>query len=510
MRPAHTILAMQKQTDPKKIQKPAILYSAPTDNEPVEEPSLKKRGFKFIGSLIIFFTISLAVFSSQVIISNQSGTSWLDKIPGLSQLKNLAESADKHLKGEDLDRINILLLGIGGADHEGGNLTDTVMVASLVPSTKKVALFSLPRDLVVPVEGMGWNKINSINAYAEKKEPGSGGMASSQAVSDLLNLPIDYYLRVDFQGFIQIIDMVGGINVYVDNTLDDYAYPVLGREEAYPYESRFEHLHIDKGWQTMDGSLALKYARSRHAYSLEGSDFARAKRQQKIIEATKEKLLSADVLFKPMMITNIIQTLNDRISSNLKIWEIIKLWDIFKDVKKEDILTKVLDDGPDGLLLSSRGEDGAYILVPRSGDFSEVQYLANNIFNNPPQEEKDKILTEKSSVEVYNGTWLNGLASRIAVDLEKYGFTITRIANAQQQNYERSVIYDLTYGEKAESLRVLRGKTHANVSLEIPQWLIDEINIGRQSGKKITKPDFILILGQDADASHSGVKNNIE
>jgi len=260
----------------------------------------------------------------------------------------------------------------------------------------------------------------------------------------------------------------------------------------------------------MDGALALKYARSRHAYGVEGSDFARAKRQQKIIEAVKDKLLSADVLFKPSMITNAFNAVSSHISTNLQIWEIIKLWDMFKDVKKEDIINKVLDDGPEGLLVDGRGEDGAFILTPRSGDFSEIQYLFNNIFNDVPLDAKGKILNENASVEVHNGTWINGLASRVALDLEKYGFTITRIANAQQQNFQKSVIYDLTFGEKSESLLVLKDKTNANVSLELPQWLVDSLKTDKENGKTYTKPDFVLVLGQDADKSNSGAANSAQ
>lgn len=494
------------------IKMDAVRYSTPiAENEPVQpEIIIKKKGVRLISFILIFIVIAMAVFSSQVLISNPSGTSWMDKIPGLSQLRNLAESANKKIKGEENDRINILLLGLGGKDHEGGYLTDTVMVASLVPSTKKAALFSIPRDLTVPIEGMGWRKINSVYAYAEKNNPDSGGLATSQTVNDTLNIPIDYYFRVDFDGFTQLIDEVGGVNVYVENTLDDYTYPALGKESVYPYEDRFEHLHVEKGWQTMDGSLALKFARSRHAYGVEGSDFARAKRQQKIIEATKDKLLSTNMLLKPSVITGVIDALSSHISTNLKIWEIIKLWEMFKDVKKEDIANRVLDDGPDGLLVSGRGEDGAYILSPRSGDFGEIQYLFNNIFNDAPAQEKEKIVMEKSTIEIHNGTWINGLASRVALDLGKYGFTMTRVANANQQDYQKSVIYDLTYGEKIESLKILRDKTGANVSSELPQWLIDSLKEDKNKGKTYPKPDFILILGQDADQSHSGIENKNE
>ncbi len=468
---------------------------------------LARKIIKTFVYLFVFFSTITAVFGSQMLVSEQNSDSWIFKLPIVKQIRHLAESADRKLKGEEDDRINILLLGMGGKNHEGGYLTDTIILASLEPSTKKVALVSIPRDLSVPVEDMGWRKINAINAYAEMDKPGSGGMAISQAISDILNIPIDYYVRVDFQGFVNIVDELGGIVVDVDNTLDDYRYPVKGKEDDEDYEARFEHLHIEKGKQKMNGSLALKYARSRHALGAEGSDFARAKRQQKVIQALKAKLLSTNLLLKPTTVKNIINELQDHIDTNLKIWEIIKLWNMFKDVDKNNIKSKVLDNGPNGLLVDGRNDDGAYILSPRSGDFSEIQYFVNNIFSDAPIETKKKVKVEHATVEVHNGTWINGLASKTALDLERYGFTIARVGNSSRQNFQKSVIYDLTYGEKKKSLQILKEKTGANVAFGLPSWLVEEIEKELKNEKNPIQPDFILILGQDADASNSGEEN---
>lgn len=462
---------------------------------------------KFTAYAFIFFAVAFLVFSTKAMISNDTGESWLSRIPIIGTIKHLAESADKDLKGEDRDRINILLLGMGGSNHEGGYLTDTIILASLEPSTEKVAMLSIPRDMSIPVEGMGWTKINAINAYAEAENKGSGGLAISQAISDILNMPIDYYARVDFAGFINIVDELGGVNVYVDNTLEDYSYPIMGEEENEVYENRFEHLYLEKGWQEMDGSLALKYARSRHAYGIEGSDFARAKRQQKIIMAVKEKLMDKYILFKPTVITNIINEIQEHFSTNLKIWEIIKLYDIFKNVSSDNVVNKVLDNGPNGLLRDTISESGAYILIPTSGDFAEIQYLVNNIFDDAPRETQTKVKVESSTVEVRNGTWINGLASQAAVDLEKYGFDVIRIGNSSRQNFQKSVVYDLTYGNKIDSLAVLKEKTGANVAFELPDWLIEDIKQELINESNPIQPDFILILGQDADKTSSGAEN---
>lgn len=470
--------------------------------------SKKKSLLKIFMFSICFFIVVFLVFSSQVMMSGRTDSmSWFAKLPIIKQIKHLAESSERKLKGEDEDRINILLLGMGGRRHEGGYLADTIILTSLKPSNKKVAMVSIPRDLSVPMEGKGWQKINSVNAYAEMEEKGSGSLASSQAVSDVLETPVDYYIRVDFEGFVNIIDRLGGIDVMVENTLIDYRYPVSGREKAEDYESRFETLRVEKGLQKMDGTLALKFARSRHGINGEGSDFARARRQQLVIEAVKDKALSMKNLFDISLISGMIEEFNEHVDTNLKIWEIIKLWNNFKNIEKNNITNKVLDNSPNGLLKDARSENGAYILTPNSGDFAEIQYYVNNIFSDAPEEKKEKVIQEKSTVEVRNGTWINGLASRAALDIEKYGFLVTKVGNSSKQNFQKSVIYDLTYGEKMDSLTVLKEKTGANISFGLPEWLTEDIKKDLEGKDNPIQPDFILILGQDADESKSGAEN---
>lgn len=474
--------------------------SRPAEIRPKAKPS--KRSLWFI---LVFLLVVYIIFSLNKAPGEKSA-GWFYNLPVLSQLKHLVESADAKLKGESADRINILLLGIGGKNHDGGLLTDTIILASLKPSQKKLSLLSIPRDLSVPIENMGWRKINNINALAETKLPGSGGLALSQAVSDLFQIPIDYYLTVDFTGFEKIIDELGGIKIKVENTFDDYRYPILGNEDA-PWEQRWEHLHIEQGEQTMDGRLALKYVRSRHALGAEGSDFARSRRQQKVLEAVKEKVISLNLLFKPGLISKIASDINGNHRTNLKIWEMIKLWGLVKNINNENISSRVLDNSPSGLLVDTVGLDGAYLLSPKNGDFSEIRYLVNNIFAEAPAADKEKMAGEKAALEIRNGTWINGLANQAALDLEKYGFSIVRVGNTSQKNFEKSVIYDLTYGGKIQALTILKNKTKANVALGLPEWLAADLAKELSGQAKPVQPDFILILGQEADETQSGKEN---
>jgi polyisoprenyl-teichoic acid--peptidoglycan teichoic acid transferase len=464
------------------------------------QPNKKKK--RIIFYIITFIVITL-IFSGKVIMSSQSTVDWLTEKGFFNTLKHLVPSSDRELIGENEDRINILLLGMGGEGHDGAYLTDTIIIASLKPSVKQAALISIPRDLVVPIEGNGWRKINHINALAEVQEEKSGGSKTMEALSSVFQIPIHYYIRADFQGFINIINEIGGIEIYVENTLDDYSYPIFGEEDNPNYYARFEHLHIEKGWQRMDGELALKYTRSRHAYGLEGSDFARAKRQQIVLEAIKNKLLSRQTLLNPVTISNLITEFNRHISTDLEAWEMIKLWNLFKNIKKEEVINQVLSDAPNGLLKSSISEEGAYILTPTSGNFGEIRKLFQNILENNDkkynqEEENEKessleiTLIEPANIIVKNGTWINGLASETASRLEKYDLTILDISNAQERDQQESIIFDLTYGNKNEALMALEEITGAEQNFAFPDWIKDYQN-------QEETVDFILLLGTDAN-----------
>lgn len=459
----------------------------------------KKRKLKnyFIAILTIAF-----ILSGRILMSSQGINNWLNNNPFWDRIVHLTENSDNALEGEAEDRINILLIGIGGAGHDGGYLADTIMLASLKPSTKQAALISIPRDLTVPFQDGTWRKVNSIHAIAEAKDSGSGGPAMTETLSSILGTPIHYYIRLDFQGFIKVIDELGGVDVNVENTLDDYSYPILGEEDNSDYYSRYEHLHVEKGEQHMNGSLALKYARSRYAAGIEGSDFARAKRQQLIISAVRDKLLSRNNLLKPLMISRIISELNKNIKTNLDVWELLKLWNDYKEVSQTDIINQVFNDGPGGFLMASRGEDGAYILIPQTGNFNLISERVSNIFgtkentnekpSSPNIKSEPDIKIEKINkdikVIVLNGTWISGLAAQNALTLQKYGFNINETGNAPTRAYEKSVIYDLSYGHEIKSLEALQALSGAELAYDAPSWLETYKN-------KPDTADFILIIG---------------
>jgi polyisoprenyl-teichoic acid--peptidoglycan teichoic acid transferase len=302
------------------------------------------------------------------------------------------------LKQKD-SQINILLLGIGGGKHDGPNLTDTVIFASINPKTNNVTLVSLPRDLWIPDTKA---KLNVAYAEGEAKRKGGGLILAEAVVSKILGKDVDYGLRINFDGFVRAVDLVGGIEINVENTFDDYEYPIEGKEndlcdhkqeeleelatassqlEAFP--CRYKHLHFDKGIKLMNGNTALEYVRSRHAEGEEGSDFARSRRQEKVIKAFKDKIFSLQFIANPAKLFNMYDIVRQSIDTDIKDSELDDFVRLLEKMKNSKIQNAIIDTGDgeknrEGLLinpeLSSRYEY-QWVLTPRLGDnnFSEIQ-----------------------------------------------------------------------------------------------------------------------------------------
>lgn len=202
-------------------------------------------------------------------------------------------------------KINVLLLGKAGAGYTAPDLTDTIMVASIDQKRGgKITLLSIPRDLWVPELRA---KINSAYYWGNQKKEGGGITLAATTIEDIIGQPIHYTAVIDFDGFKNIIDVLGGIDVYVYVPFVDERFPIPGKENDLcdgdkTYACRYETLTFTGGWTHMDGETALKYARSRHSENLaEGTDLARAKRQQNVIEGVKRRVSDPAILFSPVM-----------------------------------------------------------------------------------------------------------------------------------------------------------------------------------------------------------------
>lgn len=212
------------------------------------------------------------------------------------------------------DRTNFLLLGKGGEGHQAGDLTDSIQVISYDHQTQKITVIGVPRDLWVDSLKA---KINTAYYYGEKREKGKGLSLSKASIEEVLGLPIHYSLSLDFSLFTELIDLVGGVTIDVPTVLDDYQYPIAGRENALPIESRYEHLHFDPGVQTLNGDRALKYVRSRHSQGDEGTDFARSRRQRQVLLGFRDSVIKNGLLLNPQKLTELIDLYSKRLDTDL-------------------------------------------------------------------------------------------------------------------------------------------------------------------------------------------------
>jgi polyisoprenyl-teichoic acid--peptidoglycan teichoic acid transferase len=263
-------------------------------------------------------------------------------------------------------RTNILVLGIGGLTHDGPDLTDTILVVSLNLINKSMTFISIPRDV--------WSdslqdKINSAYHYGEAKNKGDGLTMAKVTTEEVLGIPINYSLLIDFSSFTKIIDLVDGIDVNVAVAFTDDEYPITGKENDLcngdlTYACRYESIHFDKGIQHMDGTIALKYVRSRHSQSTEGSDFARNRRQQEVIIALKQKMTSLSQLVQLKRDLEIFKAMDAASDMDLSIGELLTVGKITAGIKNNQIHKVTIEDL---FIQPSESEyGGRFVLIPQT------------------------------------------------------------------------------------------------------------------------------------------------
>lgn len=327
----------------------------------------------------------------------------------------------------DPDRpFSIVLLGYGGGNHDGGRLTDSIIVAHIKPKENSVSLISIPRDLWVnlPIyqDKDFYSKINAAYVigsddrnYANKIDQftgkSGGGQLAKKVIGDVVGFPIDYYVSLDFSGFTKAIDLLGGVDVKVERTFDDFQYPVEGKEndlcEFTPetitameatmsglkleqaFTCRYEHLHFDKGTTHMDGATALKYVRSRHS-AVEGGDYNRSSRQRNLIVAVKNKVFSIGFLSKIIPSLNL---MTSHLQTDIDLPTMEKLISRASQSGLEYTITNTAIT-EDNVLKQGRSDDGQFILMPKQGigDFTQIhQFITNPGSLTPSPTPTDKL-----------------------------------------------------------------------------------------------------------------------
>ncbi|MBI4137030.1 LCP family protein [Candidatus Roizmanbacteria bacterium] len=298
---------------------------------------------------------------------------------------------------DPLAPYSILLMGYGGGGHDGGYLTDTMIVAHVRPRDKTVHLISLPRDMWVPLplgkdgDGIFW-KVNAAyafgrdqNQYTDRPElytgEAGGGNLAKYAAEYVTGLPVRYFAVLSFAGFEESIDTLGGVDVEVPHTFEDTLYPVeeekendCGKtpeeieeitatmsgdllEEQFP--CRYETISFTKGTTHMDGITALKFVRSRKSKTY-GGDYNRSLRQLALIEAIKEKVISINFIPKIIPFMN---SLTRDMQTDIGASDFKTILDTHP--KPEEFTMETISLTTDNVLVESRSNDGQYILVPK-------------------------------------------------------------------------------------------------------------------------------------------------
>lgn len=342
---------------------------------------------------------------------------------------------------------NLLLLGQGDETHDGVDLTDTIIIASIDPRTDSVAMISVPRDLYLRTSRMGAGRINALYRdfkyhliQQEDLDADAAGRAAMQELATELSgtfgIELHHVVKVDFTGFVKAVDAVGGIDVYVPEDLYDNQYPAAN----YGYQT----FSVLAGQQHMDGDTALKYARSRHSTS----DFDRSRRQQDILRALAEKAKSSGTLTSPGQITALLQIMDEHVATTLTFREMVTLANTAADVDRGKIVSVQFSlAGPGGFLYAPPRDlyGGASVLIPTSWD--EIRAFMRLTLTERP------LFLDDEPVDVFNAGGPSGAAYLLSQELERYTLTVGEVANHEGEDRPASAI--LTPGHREDTARTL-------------------------------------------------------
>ncbi len=345
-------------------------------------------------------------------------------------------------------RVTVLLLGIDERELETGPWrTDTMILLTLDPAAQTAGMLSIPRDLWVEIPDYGvYDRINTAHFRGDAdRYPGGGGPAlAMKTVQHNFGVPVDYFVSVNFLAFVQIIDRLGCIPVTVPQAIDDPNYPA-------PSGTGFDPFYLEAGDYCMGGETLLKYARTR---ATAGSDFDRARRQQQVIYAVRDHVLSTDQLTN--LIAQAPEIYNDAkegIHTNLSLQQMIELAREAADIPDDGICSGIIDNKYVTLTMLN---DGSQVLVP---DRNQVRGLVLDIFTNAGQCQAEAIdlaaeaATEHATVGIRNGTQHDHLATETGNMLAALGIDVRSVENADRFDYAQTIIY--SYSGKDYTARYL-------------------------------------------------------
>ena len=366
--------------------------------------------------------------------------------------------------------INILLLGSDERpDETGPSRTDTMILLSINPQEKTLGMLSMPRDLWVPIPGQNiTTKINTAYGIGEAQAyAGGGAQLAKDTVSSLIGRPVDYFVRVNFDGFRELIDLIGGVDIVVASTIHDEEYPTA--------DYGVETFHLDAGPQHLDGATALKYARTRHT----DDDYNRARRQQEIIRAVADKVLSANMIPQLLpRVPQLLMTMQNSIETDIPIPVGLDLANLVSGSTLREVRQLVLDSQYGEETYSS---EGAWILLP---DRARVRVALDRFFGTASSAGTAAASADALRIEVLNGTTQPGVAASTAQRLEAQGWRVVSIDDADRKDYQQTII--INYAAPSTLIQKLSSDLGLNAA---------EATF---SGLDRTSPiDIRIVVGQD-------------
>lgn len=373
-------------------------------------------------------------------------------IGGLVQGKSGSEVQQHQIA--QLQRINIALYGYGGPGHDGAYLSDSIMIVSIQPESSgppQVAEISIPRDWYVPIYDAAGRKVDEgrINqAYSDGMlygdggvkagTSGAGGAMADAALSHLLGIPITYFVGVNFAAFEQAVNAVGGVDIDVPVAFTDHQYPACFSDACGYTTIRFA-----AGEQHMDGATALEYARSRHGDNGQGSDFARSRRQQLILTALKQRVLSIGGIGS---LPSLLDALGGNVDTNLTINDAEAIYDLIKGVAPAQVRHVSLDDTNFLYECGYPARCGAAYLFAHDSSYASIGRFVQSVLVPPAA------LAGQPSVGFEDGSGSDGLASRRWVSLfAELGWTTQDLGRVPTQT--GTEVIDQSGGQDAAAAR---------------------------------------------------------
>lgn len=362
----------------------------------------------------------------------------------------------KDEKDENAD-INILIVWRWWVANDAPNLTDTIILMKANTEKKVISMLSIPRDLYVkyPQESYYW-KVNWVyQRYLNQKKSMDYWMEMlGKKITEISWQEIDYYINIDFNWFIEIIDTIWGIVIDVPDDFIDYEYP----DNNWGYRT----LKFNKWTWLFSWEDALKYVRSRHSTS----DFDRSLRQQQVISAVKDKLLSKYLITSPWKIKELYEVFTKNVWTNIPLTKVLSLAYSFKNIWEYEIISSNMNDScfywswicTKWWILYAPNRElfnwNSILLfnwtdISNLNNYSLPKEYANIVFEYP------WVQTEWLKINLLNSLKINNLAYSISNNITRYGFNITKLWNTDTE-YEETKIYYNNIPEKSETLEALK------------------------------------------------------